>query len=133
MAHTLLLLLLLAPPTRAYDDDPCVDGFGRPGLQKRVNTCQTNGICLAYLAWWCKATPQPPLRVADGEWRCDDDKYELAGAKFSWPGGRAHIEPAECAPRALPSKPPARLPEVDLPIASAPSTLSLTDLAPPDQ
>ena len=78
-------------------------------------------------SYFCAAFPQPPVRVADGEWRCDDDRYELAGAKFSWPGGRAHIEPAECAPRELPaSYLAAGAPQ------SGPPSLSLANSAPPD-
>jgi len=102
LSGALLLLLLIAPTMRAYSSELCIDGFGRPGRYK-LTSCPSHGLCPAVASYWCDATPQPPLRVADGEWRCDDDRYELAGAKFSWPGGRAHIEPAECAPRAAQS------------------------------
>ena len=100
-ALLILLGLLIAPTARAYANTRCTDGFGRPGRYKSANSCGgdgNDGICLAMASYFCAASPQPPVRVADGEWRCDDDRYELAGAKFSWPGGRAHIEPVEGAP-----------------------------------
>jgi hypothetical protein len=72
----------------------CVDVRGRPGSFERVSNC--GPICIAENTLACVLHELPP-RPVGGLWECDEG-YELAGARFSWPGGALVVHPEKCTP-----------------------------------
>ena len=64
----------------------CEDDLGRPGFVR-----ETAGH------FACVLIDLPP-RMESGKWECDEG-YELAGARFSWPGGELVVQPEKCTPQ----------------------------------
>jgi hypothetical protein len=75
----------------------CKDWRGRSGTWEFCsNSNRKKEVCLTNEAAHC-AVPDLPPRLAGGLWECDEH-YELAGTRYSWPGGALLVQPEKCKP-----------------------------------